>query len=45
VLEQADLDDESRQAMLVAMNCPCCGAGGMNYTARAEPEEKARPAI
>jgi hypothetical protein len=34
VLEQSDLDDEAKQAILVAMSCPCCGAGGMNYTAK-----------
>ena len=33
VLEQSDLDEEAKQAILVAMNCPCCGAGAMNYTA------------
>jgi hypothetical protein len=34
VMEQADLDEDSRQALLVALHCPCCGAGGMNYTAK-----------
>jgi hypothetical protein len=34
VLDQSDLDEEGKQAILVAMNCPCCGAGGMNYTAK-----------
>ncbi len=34
VLEASDLDEESKQAILVALNCPCCGAGGMNYTAK-----------
>jgi len=33
VLEKSDIDEEAKQAILVAMNCPCCGAGGMNYTA------------
>ena len=33
-LDQSDLDEDSKQAILVAMNCPCCGAGGMNYTAK-----------
>ncbi len=41
VMEQADLDEDSRQAILVALNCPCCGAGGMNYTAQDQPEEEA----
>jgi hypothetical protein len=33
VLEKSDIDEDAKQAILVAMNCPCCGAGGMNYTA------------
>jgi hypothetical protein len=33
VLDQSDLDEDAKQAILVAMSCPCCGAGGMNYTA------------
>ena len=34
VLDNTDLDEQAKQAILVAMNCPCCGAGGMNYTAK-----------
>lgn len=33
-LDQSDLDEEAKQAILVALTCPCCGAGGMNYTAK-----------
>jgi hypothetical protein len=32
LLERADLDEEQRQSILLAMSCPCCGAGGMSYT-------------
>jgi hypothetical protein len=28
MLERADLDEEQRQSILLAMSCPCCGAGG-----------------
>jgi hypothetical protein len=28
VLERADLDEEQRQSILLAMSCPCCAAGG-----------------
>jgi hypothetical protein len=45
VMEQAELDDESRQALLVALNCPCCGAGGMNYTAKVNRKKKPGPVI
>ena len=33
VLEESDMDEQAKQAILVALNCPCCGAGAMNYTA------------
>jgi hypothetical protein len=33
MLERSEIDEETKQAILVAMNCPCCGAGPMNYTA------------
>jgi hypothetical protein len=31
-LDKTDLDEDAKQAILVAMSCPCCGAGSMNYT-------------
>jgi hypothetical protein len=31
-LDKSDLDEDAKQAILVAMSCPCCGAGTMNYT-------------
>jgi hypothetical protein len=33
-LERADLDDEQRQTILVALSCPCCGAGGMSFSVK-----------
>jgi hypothetical protein len=27
VLDASDLDEEDKQSILVAMNCPCCGGG------------------
>ncbi len=32
VLANADLSDEERQQILVAMQCPCCGAGGLSLS-------------
>jgi hypothetical protein len=32
MLERADLDDEQRQSLLLAMSCPCCGAGGPSFS-------------
>ena len=34
MLDRADLDEEQKQNILIAMSCPCCGAGAMSYTAR-----------
>lgn len=34
MIERADLDEEQKQTILVAMSCPCCGAGAMAYTAK-----------
>ena len=34
MLDRADLDDEQKQSILVAMSCPCCGAGGLSFTAK-----------
>jgi hypothetical protein len=34
MLDRADLDDEQKQSILIALNCPCCGAGGMSFTAK-----------
>ena len=45
VMEQVDLDEDSRQALLVALSCPCCGTGGMNYTAKVNRKKKPGPVI
>jgi hypothetical protein len=34
LLDRTDLDEEQKQGILVAMSCPCCGAGGMSFTAK-----------
>jgi hypothetical protein len=31
MLERADIDDEQKQSILLAMTCPCCGAGGPSF--------------
>jgi len=32
LLANAHLSDEERQQILIAMSCPCCGAGGMSLS-------------
>ena len=34
MLERADLSDEQKQSIMIAMSCPCCGAGGFSFTAK-----------
>jgi hypothetical protein len=34
MLDRADLDEEQKQTILVAMSCPCCGAGGLSFTTK-----------
>jgi hypothetical protein len=34
MLDRTDLDEEQKQSILVAMSCPCCGAGGLSLTAK-----------
>jgi len=39
MLERADVDEEQRQSILVAMACPCCGAGGMSFSVKLKAKE------
>jgi hypothetical protein len=34
MLTRADLNEEEKQNILIAMSCPCCGAGAMSYTVK-----------
>jgi hypothetical protein len=34
MLDRTDLDEEQKQSILIAMSCPCCGAGAMSFTAK-----------
>ena len=40
MLEDSDMDEQAKQAILVALNCPCCGAGAMSYTAPIKRKKK-----
>jgi hypothetical protein len=32
MLERADLDEEQKQSILLALSCPCCGGGGPSFS-------------
>jgi hypothetical protein len=34
MLENADIDEEQKQSILVGLACPCCGAGGMSFSVK-----------
>jgi hypothetical protein len=37
ILENSDLDEEQKQSILVAMQCPCCGGGTASFTFKLKP--------
>jgi len=39
MLDRADIDEEQKQSILVAMGCPCCGAGGMSFSVKLKAEK------
>jgi len=34
LIDRADLDEEQKQKILLAMSCPCCGGGAISFTAK-----------
>jgi hypothetical protein len=40
MLDRADMDEEQKQGLLVAVACPCCGGGAMSYTVKLRSEAK-----
>src|SRR5437867_12757990 len=40
MLDRTDLDEEQKQGILVAMSCPCCGAGGLSFAAKLAPNRR-----
>ena len=38
LLDRADIDEEQKQSIMLAMSCPCCGAGGPSFTVKLKKE-------
>ena len=38
VLDDADIGEEEKQSILLAMSCPCCGAGTMSFSVKMKPK-------
>ena len=34
ILDRTDLEEDQKQHIVLAMSCPCCGAGVMSFTAK-----------
>ena len=42
VLEDADIGEEEKQSILLALTCPCCGAGTMSFSVKMRPKRAGR---
>jgi hypothetical protein len=40
VLDDAEIGEEEKQSILLAMSCPCCGAGTMSFSVKMKPRGK-----
>ena len=38
VLDDTDIGEEEKQSILIAMSCPCCGAGTMSFSVKMTPK-------
>ena len=42
ILDEADIGEDEKQSILLAMSCPCCGAGGMSFSVKMKPKAAKR---
>jgi hypothetical protein len=42
VLDDTDIGEEEKQSILLAMACPCCGAGTMSFSVKMRPKRSGR---
>ena len=42
ILDEADIGEEEKQSILLAMSCPCCGAGEMSFSVKMKPKAAKR---
>ncbi len=40
VLDDTDIGEDEKQSILLAMTCPCCGAGTMSFSVKMKPRSK-----
>jgi hypothetical protein len=39
MLDRADLDEEQKQSIMLAMSCPCCGGAGPSFSFKLKPRK------
>jgi hypothetical protein len=42
VLDDTEIGEEEKQSILLAMTCPCCGAGTMSFSVKMKPKKSGR---
>ena len=45
LIESADLSEEEKQQILVGMQCPCCGAGGLSLSIKLKGRPRSTPSF
>ena len=45
LLANADITEEQRQQILIAMNCPCCGGGGLSVSFKIKTDPGSTPSF
>jgi len=40
ILDNADISEEDKQNILVAISCPCCGSSAMSFTVKLKPRPR-----
>jgi hypothetical protein len=42
LLDDAEIGEEEKQSILLAMSCPCCGVGSMSVSVKMKPRKGGR---
>jgi len=45
LIESSDLSEEEKQQILVGMQCPCCGAGGLSLSIKLKSRPRSTPSF
>ena len=45
LIDSSELSEEEKQQILVAMQCPCCGAGGLSLSIKLKSRPRSTPSF